>query len=133
SSLNASNVEKIEIITVPPANYDSDGDAGIINIELRRGGAGVGTHAQFTTGLSFGTDLQGNFNLGINYQGKKLSWFSDYSFNAILRDEIWESYRESSNSWESLSTLNNTDRNVDRIVHTYQFGVDYPINSSLRL
>lgn len=133
SGLSAANVEKIEIMTVPPANYDSDGDAGYINIVLQRGGESVGTHARLTTGLSYGTNLQGNLNLGVNHQGQKLSWFGDYSCNVILRDEIWESYRESSNGRESLSTLNNTDRNVDRIVHNYQIGLDYAISPALML
>lgn len=133
SGMSAANVEKIEIMTVPPANYDSDGDAGFINIVLQRSGESVGTHARLTTGLSYGTDLQGNFNLGVNHQGQKLSWFGDYSFNAILRDEIWESYRESNNSRESLYTLNNTDRNVDRIVHNYQLGLDYTVSPALIL
>lgn len=133
AGMSAANLEKIEVMSVPPANYDADGDAGFINIVMQRGGASVGTHARLTTGLTYGTDLHGNFNLGINHQNQKLSWFADYSFNAILRDETWQSYRESSNSRESLSTLNNTDRNVDRIIHNYQFGLDFAVSPTLML
>lgn len=32
----ASNVEKIELITTPPANFDAEGNAGFINIILKR-------------------------------------------------------------------------------------------------
>ncbi|CAN0532145.1 unnamed protein product, partial [Scytosiphon promiscuus] len=35
--LNASDIETIEIMTVPPAKYDADGDAGFINIVMKRG------------------------------------------------------------------------------------------------
>jgi hypothetical protein len=133
AGMSAANLEKIEVMSVPPANYDSDGDAGFINIVMQKGGESVGTHARLTTGLSYGTDLQGNFSLGLNHQGQKLSWFGDYSFNLVLRDEIWESYRESSNSRESLSTLNKTDRNVDRIIHNYQFGLDFAVSPRLML
>nr|MBI1229477.1 TonB-dependent receptor plug domain-containing protein [Cytophagales bacterium] len=33
AGLNSSDVEKIEIITIPPANYDADGDAGKRNLD----------------------------------------------------------------------------------------------------
>jgi|GEM_PF-146955 len=131
AGMSASNIEKIEVMTVPPANYDADGDAGLINIVLQRGGEGIGTHARLTTGLSYGTDPHGNFTLGLNHQGQKISWYGDYSINVIVRDEIWESYRASSNDRESLATFNNTDRNVDRTVHNYQLGFDYAISPTL--
>ena len=133
AGLSAANIEKIEIMTVPPANYDADGDAGFINIIMQRGSESIGTHARVTAGLSYGTDLQGNLGFGLNHQGQKFSWYGDYSLNVIVRDEIWESYRASSSSRESLSTLNDTDRNVDRVVHNYQLGFDYAINPALML
>ena len=34
--LNAGDIEKIEIMSVPPAKYDADGDAGFINIVMKR-------------------------------------------------------------------------------------------------
>ena len=35
-SLSATNIEKIEVITTPPARYDAQGNAGIINIVLKK-------------------------------------------------------------------------------------------------
>jgi outer membrane cobalamin receptor len=34
--MNVDNVEKIELITSPPAKYDAEGNAGLINIVLKR-------------------------------------------------------------------------------------------------
>lgn len=133
SGLNAGNVEKIEIMTIPPARYDSDGDAGFINLVMQRSSETVGTHARLTAGLSHGTDPHGNLSLNLNHQGDKLNWFANYSFNAIVQDQEWESYRESSNERESLSTTNNADRNVERIAHNYQAGFDYSVSEQLVL
>lgn len=131
SGLSAGNIEKIEIMTVPPANYDADGDAGFINIVMQRDSGTIGTHAGLTVGLSYGTDLHGNLGLNLSHQGNRMSWFANYSFNTIFRDETWQSYRQSSNERESFSTINNADRNVDRIAHNYQAGFDYSINAQL--
>ena len=37
NSMPAANIEKIELITTPPANFDAEGDAGYINIVLKTG------------------------------------------------------------------------------------------------
>ena len=34
--MNAGNIEKIELITTPPAQYDAEGNAGLINIVTKR-------------------------------------------------------------------------------------------------
>lgn len=78
SSIPASNVESIEIITNPDAKYDAEGTGGIINIVTKR---------QNTSGLSGSVTLNYGFNnranggvslnyskgiwdLGLNYNGK---------------------------------------------------------------
>jgi hypothetical protein len=80
--MNASNVEKIELITTPPAKYDAEGNAGIIHIVTK-------TDEDFGTNSSFGFILGykaletvgGNFNL--NHGNKRFAYFVDY---AIMRD-----------------------------------------------
>lgn len=36
SGMNASNIDKVELISNPPAKYDAEGDAGLINIVLKK-------------------------------------------------------------------------------------------------
>src|SRR5690606_5865367 len=78
AGLNAGDIEKIEIMTVPPANYDADGDAGFVDIVMKRSSNLVGTNATLSTGMGYGSGPQVNFSLNLNHQGNKLSWFGIY-------------------------------------------------------
>jgi len=80
--MSASNVEKIELITAPPAKYDAEGNAGIIHIVMK-GNTGFGTKGSFglTLGYKWAETLGGNFNL--NHRNEKFAYFINYS---ILRN-----------------------------------------------
>jgi outer membrane cobalamin receptor len=68
--LGADNIERIEVITNPPANFKRDGSAGIINIITRRSAgarsasaqASLGSRGRYNVGASGGRRL-GNLNL----------------------------------------------------------------------
>jgi hypothetical protein len=79
--MNASGVERIELITTPPAKYDAEGNAGIIHIVTKRK-EDAGTNASF--GLTAGAKWAETFggNAVINHRGKRLAYLVDYS---ILR------------------------------------------------
>ncbi len=78
--MNAANVEKIELITVPPAKYDAEGNAGIINIVMK-GDADFGTNGSvgLTAGLRWAEAGNGNFSL--SHRSKTFSYFLDYSIS----------------------------------------------------
>ena len=80
--MSSSNVEKIELITSPPAKYDAEGNAGIIHI-IMKGTADFGTNGSFgvTLGYKWAEQLGGNFNL--THRSKRFALFIDYS---ILRN-----------------------------------------------
>jgi hypothetical protein len=62
--MTASNVEKIELITTPPARYDAEGSAGIIHIVTKEN-TDLGTSGSFSliAGAHWAETLGGNFNL----------------------------------------------------------------------
>lgn len=76
--MNASNVEKIELITAPPSEYDAEGNAGIIHIVTKENDD-FGTNASIgiTLGARWAETLGGNLNL--NHRREKLAYFIDYS------------------------------------------------------
>lgn len=80
--MNASNIEKIELISSPPAKYDAEGNAGIIHIVMKPN-TDTGTNGSFgiTAGFKWAATLGTNFS--INHRDKHIAYFLDYS---ILKD-----------------------------------------------
>jgi outer membrane receptor protein involved in Fe transport len=76
--MSAANVEKIEIISNPPAKYDAEGTAGMINIVMVEN-SDFGTNGNYgaTAGMNGAEILGANFNL--NHRRRNLSFFTDYS------------------------------------------------------
>jgi len=79
-NLSADQIEKIELISTPPASYDAEGDAGIVNIELIKK-EDEGGHAQLT--LNSGYSMRGKYggSLNFNFRKKRFNLFGDLSAN----------------------------------------------------
>jgi outer membrane receptor protein involved in Fe transport len=70
-SLRSENIEKIEVITSPPAKYEAQGNSGLINIVLKKN-QNLGWNGSFTSSLQQ-TTYTGNSNSAtVNYQNEKL-------------------------------------------------------------
>ena len=125
SGLNSSDVEKIEIITVPPSQYDADGDAGFINVVMKRNNSIIGTNGSVTLGQGYGTGYNGNLSFNLNHQGPKFSWFVLLSKVYTAQFQEWVSYRGNNDGFEDIIIETNADRNGTRKSLNYQAGFDY--------
>jgi hypothetical protein len=134
AGLNSNDVEKIEIMTVPPANYDADGDAGFINVVMKRNNDMIGTNGSVTVGQGYGSGYQGNLSFNLNHQGPKLSWFALISSSLINQVGIWESQRSNNDGFQdiSINTVSD-DRESSRKAINYQAGFDYSIGKNTTL
>ncbi|MCT2564590.1 TonB-dependent receptor family protein [Chryseobacterium herbae] len=70
-SLRSENIEKIEVITTPPAKYEAQGNSGLINIVLKKN-QNLGWSGSLTTSLQQQTYTGFSNNATINYQNEKL-------------------------------------------------------------
>jgi len=106
--MNASNVEKLELIVTPPANYDAEGNGGIIHIVTTEY-EGTGTHASFglVAGAKWAETFGGNFD--IHHRSKNVAYFIDYS---VLRSHNLHSLeaQRKINTQEFLQTVNDYSR-----------------------
>lgn len=79
-SLPSSSIETIELMTTPPAGYDAAGNAGIINIKLKKNtvkGLNGGVNLSYGQGKYWRSNNSFNFNYRIN----KFNLFSNFSWN----------------------------------------------------
>ena len=76
ASIPADNIERVEVITNPSARYAAEGDAGVINIVLKRNRlAGLNGSVSARTGLPHDHRLSTNLNLMSN----NVNWFTSVS------------------------------------------------------
>ena len=63
--LQSSDIDSIEIITQPSSKYDAEGNAGIINIVLKRDKS-LGTNGTVGSGFTYGNFARYNNSVSFN-------------------------------------------------------------------
>ncbi|MEZ4903882.1 MAG: TonB-dependent receptor [Spirosomataceae bacterium] len=75
----ADNIEKIELITSPTAQYDADGSAGVINIIFKKN-ENEGTKMNFSMTGGYGYREKAVISIGLSQGFKKADVYASYSF-----------------------------------------------------
>ncbi len=119
-TIQSSQIDVIEIITNPSARFEAEGNAGIINIVMKRD-KNFGTSVNASVGYAIGIFSKYDGSFGINYRNKKVGAFGSYSMGAGNKRWWMQGYREQLNlGFESDTyTLSNP---VD---HNFRTGADY--------
>ncbi|MGB3549039.1 MAG: TonB-dependent receptor [Saprospiraceae bacterium] len=79
-SLPAEQIDRIDIITNPGAKYEAQGNAGIIDIRLKRN-ENEGANATVSTTVSQGRYLRYNGSVLANYRNKNMNVFGNVGYN----------------------------------------------------
>lgn len=123
-SINSNDIEAIEMISNPSARYDASGNAGIINIKLKKNKR-FGTNGSLTAGLVQGVTPKGNGSLSLNYRDKKVNLFSNIGTNIGRYENTLNLYREQRDSiYDQKSTNWSNNKSVNAKV-----GADFFLNS----
>lgn len=88
----SNNIQSIELISNPSAKYDAQGNAGVINIKLKRnrqfGTNGNISYGNISYGNGYGKYWKTNTGVSINHREKRFNIYGNYDFssNKIFQD-----------------------------------------------
>ena len=133
NGMNAENAKAIELITTPPAQYDAEGNAGYINIKLKKK-IGDGYNANFNSSIGFG-DQKTNKNIGVNYNlmKKKSTILINYTLSQNNLPWNGEVNRRLEYGDQLIENQILGFRQNDRVIQNVRVAYDYRLNSKLNL
>lgn len=121
--LQASLVERVEVITNPSSRYEASGEVGIINIVLKKNQEN-GLNGTFT-GVAGHPDFFGG-SYSLNLRRKKINVFSSYG--ADYRKSPGYSTMYQSFNGGARETFQDGDRSRSELSHNLMAGMDYFID-----
>ncbi|MFZ4475797.1 MAG: TonB-dependent receptor domain-containing protein [Saprospiraceae bacterium] len=121
-NLPAEVIDRIEIITNPGAKYEAEGNAGIIDIRLKKN-KNLGANGALNSSVSQGKHYRSNLTGNGNYRNKYLNAFgtasigsgvgiNEMDFVSYLNNMVQEEINDSKNDWRN---------------YNYRAGIDFPI------
>ncbi len=123
-SLQATDIEAVEIITQPSSKYDAAGNAGIINIKLKKDKS-LGTNGTYTTGVTTGDFARYNSSLNFNTRSKNGNFYGTYSNRFGKTTGFINLLRTQSETQFDARTTSIYDRNSNNL----KLGYDHYVNS----
>lgn len=123
-SINSNDIEAIEMISNPSAKYDASGNAGIINIRLKKNKK-YGTNGSVNLGLVQGITPKGNGSINLNYRDKKINIFGNAGVSQGQYQNTFDLYREQGDSIFDQHSVHVTDRKSANV----KAGADYFIDN----
>ncbi|HMK06383.1 MAG TPA: carboxypeptidase regulatory-like domain-containing protein, partial [Flavobacterium sp.] len=123
-TLQANDIDSIEIITQPSSKYDAAGNAGIVNIKLKKN-KNFGTNGSVSTGTNIGKYATSINSLSLNNRNKKSNIYGNYSNRFGDNYNFINIYREQSG--KIFDSKSSTKNNVN--ANNIKLGYDYYANS----
>ncbi len=118
-SLQSSQIDALELITNPSAKYEAAGNAGIINIRLKKNKS-LGTNGSVLAGYAFGVRSKYNGGFNINNRTKKVNVFANYNYSYLNNRIDFRTYRKLADSTFDLQA----DRGFLNKTHGFKTGID---------
>ncbi|WP_299526893.1 outer membrane beta-barrel protein, partial [Winogradskyella sp.] len=122
-SIQSSDIEAIEIITQPSSKYDAEGNAGIINLKLKRDKS-LGTNGSIASGLTYGEFARVNNSISFNNRSKKTSFYGTFSNQFGESLGFINLYRQQNNTIFDART----ETIYDNVNTNARFGFDWYTN-----
>ncbi len=106
-NLSSEQIDKIDIITNPGAKYEAQGNAGIIDIRLKRND-NYGTNGSVSTNVTRASTWRNNLNLSLNHRNSLLNTFGQLSLNRmdVYQGMVFDDYQNTVRIQNDIDMLN---------------------------
>ncbi len=126
--MGSDTIESIELITSPPANFDAEGNAGFINIVLKKNSE-LGLNGSYSVSGGFGNGATTSDNVSLNYRKDGLNIYGNYSFLRNSQGQIITFRRSSMNGNDALGELHTiSTRDPVQRNHGLRLGLDIELS-----
>ena len=130
--MNADNVEKIELMANPSAKYDAEGNAGLINIVLKRN-TDEGTNGSLSLMGGYGRYEKANGSVSLNHNRERINWFANGSWNYDNRWFDFEAIRTQPVAGDLWRNYQYSDRYTKNMNADLRLGADLSLGKQTTL
>ncbi len=122
-TLQSSEIASIEVITNPSAKWDAEGNAGIINIRMKKDKR-LGGNGSANLGYTRGAFNNYNGSISGNYRNQKMNTFGSYNYSEGKNENIFNLYREQVGLAYDQTNPGQHEHNS----HNFKLGNDFFLN-----
>ena len=127
-SINSNDIEAIEMISNPSAKYDASGNAGVINLRLKKNKK-YGTNGNLGLGFVQGITPKGNGSVNLNYRDKKINLFGNFGGNLGRNQDALDLYRiQKDTLYDQKGFMRSYDKSLN-----IKAGADFFLNNNSTL
>ncbi len=127
AGMPADKIEKIELITTPPASLDAEGNAGYINIVLKQT-TQYGTNGSYALTAGYGRGAIAAGSINFNHRKGRINLYGDYSYNLTDIPQYFSLYHAATNQGIFLENYTASTRHPFEDIHNGKIGLDYELN-----
>ena len=125
--MDSDNIERIEIYAIPPANFDAEGDAGLINIVLKKN-TDYGFNGSVSGNVGYGRRPKFGAGLNLNFRQEKINLYGSYSGRYTLSDQDFSYFRKVTFNSISTETTTTNNRRPESLYNNIRLGLDYEVS-----
>lgn len=128
--MDANNIDKIEIYDTPPANFNAEGNAGVINIILKQN-KGNGINGSYSLSIAHGKNLRYGGTGNLNYRNDKINLYGSYSLSHQITEATY-SFHRTVNQNGLLVVTDSENKRIPQLTNNNnaRFGIDYNITDN---
>lgn len=131
-AMSSEEIKKIELITAPPAKYDAEGDAGIINLVLKKN-LDTGTNGSYMLGAEMGARGKINGNLNFNHRKERINYYLNYSSSFRASRYVIQSNRITEKEGSVYETRTKSTQTPETFFNSIRSGIDFDLSDKTLL